>query len=44
MQFIYGTGVDTFLRRSDELAASYGVGFMLDEGSRENLKRFEPVH
>ena len=27
MQFIYGTGVEAFLQRADELAAKYGSGF-----------------
>ncbi|RID98591.1 3-hydroxyacyl-CoA dehydrogenase NAD-binding domain-containing protein [Simplicispira hankyongi] len=44
MQFIYGTGVEAFLRRADELAAKYGAGFALDARAREALKKFQPTY
>ena len=43
MQFIYGTGVDAFLKRADELAAKYGQGFMLDAVARTATWRFRPT-
>lgn len=44
MQFIYGTGVETFLRRSDELASKHGQGFVVDAQVREAIRRFQPVY
>jgi 3-hydroxyacyl-CoA dehydrogenase/enoyl-CoA hydratase/3-hydroxybutyryl-CoA epimerase len=44
MQFIYGTGVDVFLRRADELAAKFGAGFVVDAKVREAIERFRPVY
>ncbi|HOB44164.1 MAG TPA: hypothetical protein PKH75_13485, partial [Bacillota bacterium] len=40
MQFIYGTGVEAFLKRADELAAKHGTGFALDGHVRELVTRF----
>ena len=42
MQFIYGTGIEAFLQRSDELTAKYGAGFALDAPVREVIERFRP--
>jgi len=42
MQFIYGTGVEAFLARADELAAKYGQGFMLDAKARTATWRCRP--
>ncbi|MDH4427540.1 MAG: 3-hydroxyacyl-CoA dehydrogenase NAD-binding domain-containing protein [Acidovorax sp.] len=42
MQFIYGTGVETFLTRADELAANYGMGFRLDKRAREEIEKLRP--
>lgn len=42
MQFIYGTGVETFLTRADELAANYGMGFSLDKRAREEIEKLRP--
>ena len=44
MQFIYGTGVDDFLRRADELAAQHGAGFSVDAKVREAIARFQPKY
>ena len=44
MQFIYGTGVDDFLRRADELAAQHGAGFSVDAKVREAIARFQPEY
>lgn len=42
MQFIYGTGVEAFLRRADELAQRFGPGFALDAAARAAISRFQP--
>lgn len=44
MQFIYGSGIDVFLKRADELAVNYGKGFALDEKSCAMLSRFKPAY
>ena len=44
MQFIYGTGVDDFLRRADELAAQHGAGFSVGAKVREAIARFQPEY
>jgi len=42
MQFIYGTGVEAFLKRADELAAKYGSGFTLETKVRDAVREFQP--
>lgn len=42
MQFIYGNGVDAFLQRAGELAASHGSGFAVSADVAEAIRRFEP--
>ncbi len=42
MQFIYGMGIDAFLRRADELAQRHGVGFALGEDVKAAIRRHEP--
>ncbi|QEA13307.1 3-hydroxyacyl-CoA dehydrogenase NAD-binding domain-containing protein [Comamonas flocculans] len=42
MQFIYGTGIATFLERADELAQRHGAGFALDARAREAIARYQP--
>src|SRR5690606_26416677 len=37
MQFIYGTGIEAFLRRADVLTARYGAGFAVDANARETI-------
>ncbi len=44
MQFIYGTGVETFLRRSEELAGKHGEVFSVNAKVREAIERFQPVY
>ena len=44
MQFIYGMGIDTFVKRADELAARFGAGFALSDQVQATIKRFEPVY
>jgi len=44
MQFIYGTGVEAFLQRSDQLAAAYGAGFALDSDTRRAITQFRPAY
>ena len=44
MQFIYGMGVDAFVKRADELAAKFGAGFVLTPEVKDAIKRFEPVY
>jgi 3-hydroxyacyl-CoA dehydrogenase/enoyl-CoA hydratase/3-hydroxybutyryl-CoA epimerase len=44
MQFIYGMGVNNFLRRADELASRFGDGFVVSDPVRETMRRFQPVY
>lgn len=44
MQFIYGTGVDMFLRRADALAAKYGEGFSVNLATRQAIASFQPIY
>ncbi|PWW48788.1 3-hydroxyacyl-CoA dehydrogenase NAD-binding domain-containing protein [Melaminivora alkalimesophila] len=44
MQFIYGMGVDAFLRRVDELAERHGDGFALDDRAREAIRAHQPQY
>ncbi len=43
MQFIYGTGVDKFLARAEELAGKYGPGFVLTAKVKEAIRKNQPV-
>jgi 3-hydroxyacyl-CoA dehydrogenase/enoyl-CoA hydratase/3-hydroxybutyryl-CoA epimerase len=43
MQFIYGTGVDRFLARAEELAGKYGPGFVLTAKVKEAIRKHQPV-
>jgi 3-hydroxyacyl-CoA dehydrogenase / enoyl-CoA hydratase / 3-hydroxybutyryl-CoA epimerase len=42
MQFIYGTGIDKFIARADELAKKYGAGFVVSAAVQETIRKFEP--
>lgn len=42
MQFIYGTGIDAFLRRAGELAGRFGPGFVVSPEVVQAIRRFEP--
>nr|WP_296336255.1 3-hydroxyacyl-CoA dehydrogenase NAD-binding domain-containing protein [uncultured Acidovorax sp.] len=44
MQFIYGTGVEAFFRRADELAARYGTGFELEASAQKSIEKLQPVY
>ncbi len=44
MQFIYGMGIDNFLRRADELASRYGDGFAVSSDVCETIRKFQPVY
>ena len=42
MQFIYGMGVDAFVRRADELAKRHGSGFALADAVKNSIRRHQP--
>lgn len=44
MQFIYGTGVDAFVRRAGELAAKYGPGFAVSAQVQDAIRNHEPKY
>jgi 3-hydroxyacyl-CoA dehydrogenase/enoyl-CoA hydratase/3-hydroxybutyryl-CoA epimerase len=44
MQFIYGTGIDSFIRRAAALASAYGAGFVVSEEVQAAIRRYEPVY
>jgi 3-hydroxyacyl-CoA dehydrogenase/enoyl-CoA hydratase/3-hydroxybutyryl-CoA epimerase len=44
MQFIYGMGVDAFVKRADELAEKFGAGFAMTDEVKSTIKRFTPVY
>jgi 3-hydroxyacyl-CoA dehydrogenase / enoyl-CoA hydratase / 3-hydroxybutyryl-CoA epimerase len=44
MQFIYGTGMDAFCARADQLAEKYGPGFALTAQVRDAIHRHQPVY
>jgi 3-hydroxyacyl-CoA dehydrogenase/enoyl-CoA hydratase/3-hydroxybutyryl-CoA epimerase len=44
MQFIYGMGVDAFVKRSAELAAKFGEGFALSDDVVKTIRAFQPVY
>ncbi len=44
MQFIYGTGVDAFIRRADELAARFGPGFALTDAVQSVIRQHQPQY
>ena len=44
MQFIYGMGVDAFVKRADELAQKFGDGFALTAEVRAAITRYKPVY
>jgi len=44
MQFIYGTGIEVFFKRADELAQKYGQGFALGEKVKDTIKNFRPTY
>jgi 3-hydroxyacyl-CoA dehydrogenase / enoyl-CoA hydratase / 3-hydroxybutyryl-CoA epimerase len=44
MQFIYGMGVEAFVKRSAELAAKYGAGFVVTDEVVKTIRAFQPVY
>ncbi len=44
MQFIYGMGVDAFVKRSAELAAKFGEGFVVTDAVVRTIREFQPVY
>ena len=44
MQFIYGMGIEAFVKRADETAARFGSGFVLSEEVKQAIKRHQPVY
>ncbi|MHB8948504.1 MAG: 3-hydroxyacyl-CoA dehydrogenase NAD-binding domain-containing protein [Rhodoferax sp.] len=44
MQFIYGMGIETFVKRADELAGKFGDGFALTDEVKAAIARYQPVY
>ena len=44
MQFIYSMGVDAFVKRSAELAAKFGDGFVVTDTVVKTIRAFQPVY
>ncbi|MBA3057972.1 3-hydroxyacyl-CoA dehydrogenase NAD-binding domain-containing protein [Rhodoferax sp.] len=44
MQFIYGLGIEAFVKRADELAANFGDGFALTDEVKAAITRYQPVY
>lgn len=44
MQFIYGTGIDAFIARADELAKRHGPGFVLTGEVKDAIRRHQPAY
>ncbi|MDD5332587.1 MAG: 3-hydroxyacyl-CoA dehydrogenase NAD-binding domain-containing protein [Rhodoferax sp.] len=44
LQFIYGMGIDAFVKRADQLAAAFGAGFALTDEVKATLQRYQPVY
>ncbi len=44
MQFIYGMGIDAFLKRSAELATSFGPGFEVTAAVADAIRKYKPVY
>ena len=44
MQFIYGMGVDVFVKRSAELSAKFGEGFVVTDTVVKTIREFQPVY
>ncbi|MDH5540168.1 MAG: 3-hydroxyacyl-CoA dehydrogenase NAD-binding domain-containing protein, partial [Rhizobacter sp.] len=42
MQFIYGVGIDAFLRRADDLAQRHGDGFRIGGDVQQTIRKHEP--
>jgi 3-hydroxyacyl-CoA dehydrogenase/enoyl-CoA hydratase/3-hydroxybutyryl-CoA epimerase len=44
LQFIYGMGIDAFIRRAAVLATRFGPGFRLSEEVKAAIRRHQPVY
>ncbi len=44
MQFIYGMGIETFIKRCDQLAAKFGPGFVLTGAVKEAIRKHQPIY
>ena len=44
MQFIYGMGIDAFVKRADELSQKFGDGFALTAEVKDAIARHRPVY
>ena len=44
LQFIYGTGIDAFFHRAEQLAAKYGPGFVLQPQVKDAVRRHQPTY
>ncbi len=44
MQFIYGMGINAFIKRCDELAAQFGPGFALSSAVKDSIRQHQPVY
>jgi 3-hydroxyacyl-CoA dehydrogenase/enoyl-CoA hydratase/3-hydroxybutyryl-CoA epimerase len=42
MQFIYGMGIDAFMRRADQLSQRHGDGFRISADVEDAIRRHEP--
>jgi len=44
LQFIYGMGLDAFVKRADELAQRFGPGFVMTDEVKAAVRRYQPVY
>ena len=44
MQFIYGTGIDEFAARAEQLAARFGPGFAVSGAVKDAIRAHQPVY
>jgi 3-hydroxyacyl-CoA dehydrogenase/enoyl-CoA hydratase/3-hydroxybutyryl-CoA epimerase len=44
MQFIYGMGIDSFVKRADELAKRFGDGFALSAEVKDAIHHYQPIY
>jgi 3-hydroxyacyl-CoA dehydrogenase/enoyl-CoA hydratase/3-hydroxybutyryl-CoA epimerase len=42
MQFIYGMGIDAFLRRAGQLADKFGAGFTVTDAVQQTIRQHQP--
>jgi len=44
LQFIYGMGLDAFVKRADALAQRFGPGFVITDEVKAAVRRYQPVY